>query len=169
MCSFSLSPELKFAFMQVCQFNNATCGTFQALTQRGYMSVVVQNTGTLAADYQLQVFLKSYVCILSYQADHLLLRIKNWYTSIWLWGSECCECKINYICRILTQVASCSSTVSPILAQALALIARQSLSSVFEVYVQSPQAANLSCTVKLLDAKVNLCGGHVNVIVLEDL
>ena len=41
--------------MQVCQFNNATCGTFQALTQRGYLNVNVQNIGTISADYQLTV------------------------------------------------------------------------------------------------------------------
>ena len=45
--------------MQVCQFNNATCGTFQALSQRGYLNVNVQNIGTISADYQLTVLIQS--------------------------------------------------------------------------------------------------------------
>ena len=53
--AFFLHAVSKILFVQVCQFSNATCGTFQALTQHGYMSVSVQNIGTLAADYQLQV------------------------------------------------------------------------------------------------------------------
>lgn len=44
-----------YAALQVCQFNNASCGTFQALSQRGYMNVNTQNSGTLTADYQLTV------------------------------------------------------------------------------------------------------------------
>ena len=56
--------------------------------------------------------------------------------------------------HISAQVANCSETVSPILAQSLALVARQSLSSTFAVYVQSPLASNLSCLVTLLDSQV---------------
>ena len=41
--------------LQVCRFNNASCGTFQALTQIGYLYTTVQNVGTLSADYQLTV------------------------------------------------------------------------------------------------------------------
>ena len=41
--------------VQVCQFNNVSCGTFQAVTQRGYLTILTQNVGTIAADYQLQV------------------------------------------------------------------------------------------------------------------
>ncbi len=55
---------------------------------------------------------------------------------------------------VALQVANCSETVSPILARSLALIARQSLSSTFEVYVQSPLASNLSCLATLLDSQV---------------
>jgi len=59
--------------------------------------------------------------------------------------------------RRLLQVANCSEVVSPILARSLALVAGQSLSSTFEVYVQSPLASNLSCLVTLLNSQVRLC------------
>ncbi|CAK0755627.1 hypothetical protein CVIRNUC_002389 [Coccomyxa viridis] len=39
----------------VCQFNNATCGVFQALTQRGYLTATVQNTGAVASGYYVEV------------------------------------------------------------------------------------------------------------------
>jgi len=42
-------------FVQVCQFNNVSCGTFEAVTQRGYLTILTQNIGAIAADYQLQV------------------------------------------------------------------------------------------------------------------
>jgi hypothetical protein len=41
--------------VQVCQFNNASCGSFQALTQRGYLITTVQNTGSIAANYYVSV------------------------------------------------------------------------------------------------------------------
>ena len=53
------------------------------------------------------------------------------------------------------QVASCSSTVMPILAQDLALAPNQTQVSSFEVYVESAAAANLSCVVTLLDSQAN--------------
>lgn len=40
---------------QVCQFNNASCGSFQALTQRGYLTATLQNTGSLAASFTISV------------------------------------------------------------------------------------------------------------------
>lgn len=40
---------------QVCQFNNATCGSFQALTQRGYLTATVKNTGAISGGYFVEV------------------------------------------------------------------------------------------------------------------
>ena len=36
---------------QVCAFANATCGSFQALTARGYLSATVLNAGSVAAAF----------------------------------------------------------------------------------------------------------------------
>lgn len=40
---------------RVCQFNNATCGSFQALTQRGYLTATLQNAGSVAATFIVSV------------------------------------------------------------------------------------------------------------------
>ena len=40
---------------QVCAFANASCGSFQALTQRGYLRANIQNTGTVPADFTVSV------------------------------------------------------------------------------------------------------------------
>ena len=40
---------------RLCAFHNATCGGFQALTQHGYLSAQIQNTGSIAADYTISV------------------------------------------------------------------------------------------------------------------
>ena len=53
------------------------------------------------------------------------------------------------------QVASCSSTVMPILAQDLALAPNQTQLRSFQVYVESAAAANLSCVVTLLDSQAS--------------
>ena len=39
----------------MCTFNNATCGGFTALNQRGYLTVVLRNSGYIAASYTVQV------------------------------------------------------------------------------------------------------------------
>lgn len=61
------------------------------------------------------------------------------------------------------QVASCSSTVSPILAQNVALKASETHLSTFEVYVQSAAASNLSCLVSLLDSQARPLSGCLTV------
>ena len=43
------------ALGQVCQFNNATCGSFQALAQRGYLWTTIMNTGTITGAYYVEV------------------------------------------------------------------------------------------------------------------
>jgi hypothetical protein len=50
----NVSPG-KILSAQVCQFNNATCGSFQALTQRGYLTATVQNAGSIAAAFIVSV------------------------------------------------------------------------------------------------------------------
>lgn len=50
----NVSPG-KIQSAQVCQFNNATCGSFQALTQRGYLTATVQNAGSIAAAFIVSV------------------------------------------------------------------------------------------------------------------
>ena len=40
---------------RVCAFANATCGSFQALTARGYLSATVANAGSVAADFTVTV------------------------------------------------------------------------------------------------------------------
>ena len=47
--------EGELALGQVCQFNNATCGSFQALAQRGYLWTTVMNTGTITGAYYVEV------------------------------------------------------------------------------------------------------------------
>ena len=39
----------------MCTFNNASCGGFTALNQRGYLTVVLRNSGYIAAAYTVQV------------------------------------------------------------------------------------------------------------------
>ena len=39
----------------MCTFNNATCGGFTALNQRGYLTAVVRNSGYIAAAYTVEV------------------------------------------------------------------------------------------------------------------
>ena len=39
----------------LCSFNNATCGSFTALNQHGYLHVVIQNTGYIASSYTAEV------------------------------------------------------------------------------------------------------------------
>ncbi len=51
---------------QVCQYGNATCGSFEALTQQGYLITDIANTGYVNASYTVTV--RSI-------HDHLLLRI----------------------------------------------------------------------------------------------
>ena len=41
--------------LQVCAFANATCGSFVAITQTGYLQVSVQNTGYIASSYTVEV------------------------------------------------------------------------------------------------------------------
>ncbi len=53
--SHSITTEQLCLRSQVCQFNNATCGVFQALTQRGYLTATVQNTGAVASGYYVEV------------------------------------------------------------------------------------------------------------------
>lgn len=60
---------------QVCQFNNATCGVFQALAQRGYLSATVQNTGAISGGYYVQVGSPPH-------GSHVLLMAWNMYTNI---------------------------------------------------------------------------------------
>ena len=43
------------ALPQVCQFNNASCGVFQALAQRGYLTAIIKNTGSLATSFTISV------------------------------------------------------------------------------------------------------------------
>ena len=40
--------------LQVCAFANATCGSFVAVTQTGYLQVSVQNTCYIASSYTLE-------------------------------------------------------------------------------------------------------------------
>lgn len=65
----NVSPG-KILSAQVCQFNNATCGSFQALTQRGYLTATVQNAGSIAATFIVSVCTAS-LCV------HLTLRISG--------------------------------------------------------------------------------------------
>ena len=159
--------------MQVCQFNNVSCGTFQAVTQTGYLTVLCQNVGAIAADYQLQVTFSSPI---TDEGDSSCAAPRHQSRKA-LWGGIASQCLLLPILeteilkvqclpsprnthaksgnkQVPVQVANCSETVSPILAQSLALVARQSLSSTFQVYVQSPLASNLSCLVTLLDSQV---------------
>ena len=39
----------------LCTFNNASCGAFTALNQRGYVHAVFKNTGYIAASFTLEV------------------------------------------------------------------------------------------------------------------
>ena len=57
---------------QVCQFNNATCGSFQALTQRGYLTATVKNTGAISGGYFVEV-----------QGYHFVFICHAAVTSIW--------------------------------------------------------------------------------------
>lgn len=50
-----LLREIFYDCLQVCNFNSATCGSFQALTQRGYLTANIQNKGFANADYLVTV------------------------------------------------------------------------------------------------------------------
>eukprot|EP00210_Caulerpa_lentillifera_P005322 g5085.t1 len=39
----------------VCAFNNASCGAFESLSDRGYLHVEIQNTGYIASEYTITV------------------------------------------------------------------------------------------------------------------
>ena len=41
--------------LQVCQYGNGTCGSFEALTQRGYLNTDIANTGYVNASYTVTV------------------------------------------------------------------------------------------------------------------
>lgn len=41
--------------VQVCAFANATCGSFVAITQTGYLQLSIQNTGYIASGYTVEV------------------------------------------------------------------------------------------------------------------
>ena len=48
------SPGLVLSAV-LCSFDNATCGSFTALNQRGYVNVLFQNTGYIDASYTVEV------------------------------------------------------------------------------------------------------------------
>ena len=133
--------------MQVCRFNNASCGTFEALTQTGYLYTTVENVGTLSATYQLTVSAR--LPLLNAPAQEASGPVLQFRVHIVTQGCPACHL---FSC---VQVASCSSTVMPILAQDLALAPNQTQQSSFQVYVESAAAANLSCVVTLLDSQAS--------------
>lgn len=45
----------KIISSKVCRFNNVTCGSFQAITGRGYLHLQVQNSGELVAEFRASV------------------------------------------------------------------------------------------------------------------
>ncbi len=56
MCGLAYSDsEGRLVLYQVCQFNNATCGSFQALAQRGYLWTTIMNTGAITGAYYVEV------------------------------------------------------------------------------------------------------------------
>lgn len=40
---------------EICTFNNASCGSFVALTSRGYLHAQIKNTGYIPAEYTISV------------------------------------------------------------------------------------------------------------------
>ena len=52
-----VNQALVFVAVQVCRYGNATCGSFEALTQRGYLITDVANIGYVDASYTITVSL----------------------------------------------------------------------------------------------------------------
>ena len=157
---------------QVCTFDNATCGSFTALNQRGYLTVQVRNIGFAAAAFTTEArpSLRGVVPRAQTRAGtpHPSRR-PCWtnaqlgaatklpaYCSTSAWPRRCLSatCWRPTVC--VPQVINCTGGILPILAQQASIAAQASTNLTFQMYASntSAQATN-ACNVTLLDSQVS--------------